>query len=183
MLLTVCTALTVLLASAQSPCTPPPDHSLPDYSEHCQPPPEGPPVDNRVPPVDPYCEIHPQLPPPPTHLTAQEPLTYEISTAGSMVIVNFKGMQATAFRMSLTSDQDAIVLDGQVEIKSHTQTIHITAEHVKIRLSNGSIEVGAPQPQPQQPTTPPAPPVVPVTPACTTGGTSLVPLKLGIQRH
>jgi hypothetical protein len=129
MLSTVCTALTVLLASGPGQCTPP-------------------------------------LPP--------AALTFEISTSGSAIVVNYQGIQVTAARLSLTPNQDALVLDGQVQINH--QNVHITAEHVKIHLSSGAIEVGTPQPQPPTPT---APPVVPVTPACTTTGGAGTPFSFG----
>jgi hypothetical protein len=59
----------------------------------------------------------------------------------------------------MSPNQDAILLDGQVQI-TH-QNLHITAEHVKIRMSSGAVEIGAQQVQPL--VTPPMPQVTPVT--------------------
>jgi hypothetical protein len=137
MLSTVCTTLTLLLASGPGQCVPP------------VAPPVGPP---------------------------SVALTFEISTAGSMVVVNYQGIQGTAARMSITPNQDAIVLEGQVQIRY--QAVHISAERVIIRLSTGGIEV-SPAPAPPPGVCPVASP-----PACTTGSMTIIPFThMGLLAH
>jgi hypothetical protein len=148
MLPSLCTALTVLLATAQLP------------QEHCVPPLPPPVVQQPV-----YVDHQPPPPPP----LGQNCQAFEVNTTSAGVSVNFRGrgVEVTADHIQLSFETSTLVLEGHVQL--HSASVHVSADRISIRLPDGLIEFGTPQPPP--PVTPVAPPLPQVTPGVPTPST------------
>jgi hypothetical protein len=91
-----------------------------------------------------------QTPPPPPPIPAAS--NFEIAAAGQRVVLSGRGIEATADRLSMAGDKDSLLLEGNVEV--HCRNAHFRGDRLSIRLSDGTIEVGAPPPPPVPSVTP-----------------------------